>query len=1689
MTQVRNLPGYKPFGLLLALLSLVWLIGAGSFVVGCTEEKAASDRTTDKTSGVPVPSAKVETSQNQGAPIPANQEELQVLQFLPQGKVKTLSQLVVMFNQPMVALGDYSHVPDGLIGLEPKLPGELRWLNQYCLAYVLDRSYQGSLELTAKLALGIQSLSGKTLEKEYQTSLSLPKIAVLNSYLAPDPDFKEALKPRWEIEFNQKLDLDSLNSHSFFSYQDQSGQEIKIPAKWEVQKDLNPDQNSKNKTAYVLPEKYLPPDTEYVVYADSGLVSLDGPLPSSESINILKSKTYGPTIAKFRYSDDGLAPYFLENPERSYNYLLIDFSNFIKMPEALEFISSEPPIPSLDSLKSRYKKQKESKEKLRGQRDQYGQAQEQEDTEAAEGLSQEDSALGFEEDELPEFYSAIYLHGPFKSLTNYTLTFKKGLPDTYGQTTLEDQTLSFNTGAYTPSATFLDPGGLIEPTSQPLVPIKILNLAKVTVRGYALDEEEAARLLSITKTEPTYNLNQWTLDNKSAQLSGFFKSLGKSYALDLIPPGQATDGPVTMALDLAKLFGQDRFGKILVLTFDGSFERQMAIFQISDIGLTLKLARDDSLVWTTSLDSGKSLPGAKLSILDNRGHVRWQGESDEHGLAHLPKGQELLDLTKGQENDSTERPISLFVAASSGQSLSIWAPEWNGHFLDYSFYSSFSSPLYDSRDYNWLLTSQPIYKPGETVQLKVISRTSNGDDLADLPAGTARLVIKDPQDNLVLDTQVRVSPYGTANLDYPLPEDVPLGEYAVFLVKDSAAQIDYSWLNSWSQDKKFSYLGHFNVQIYRAPAFKLEFADMPKEAFPGQTLNISSKAIYHFGSPVTGQKAEWNFSAENYYSFSLDSLPGFKLVNTVNPGLLDSDIDGVYPERQALSSGEGLLDQDGAIQTPFTLEAPKTPLPRMISLSLVASDVDQRPVFNQTSFLAHPSSLYVGLKSNSFMVKSGEKASFSLAAATADGQIAAGHPVELTLYRRHWTTVRRRSPGAIYEYDSKVQDQKIESLTLATESQPINFQFQIPRAGFFWVRAVIKDNNGFPNESSESLYATGTDAAGWQPQESNDLVLIPDKTEYAPGDTARILIQSPFSEGQGLMTVERAGVRSSRLFELGDTSPIIEVPIGEDDSPNLYVAVMLTRGRIDLKPENGYVDLGKPTYRRGYLNLSIPSSNNRLDVKVKASESQYKPGQEAQVDVSVSYQGQPFSDGELALAVVDASVIQVGGNEMFFPNTLYDQNKPLQVQTSSNLDSVIGRRLWENKGASPAGGGGLSSLAEIIMRADFRSVAFFKPDVALDKEGKASLTFKLPDNLTTFQIFAVATGHGRLSGTGESEIIVTKDLLLRSSLPGYAGYGDEFMAQAIVTNRAKNDGQAEVYFKADGLELMEETNVKTIEVKAGQSQEVGFKVRAQRQPEASAEFTVSLNDEQDGVKWKLPLSPPNALTVQAAYEQIGEGQGPIKLSLPEKPDLSRGGLSLEVSPSLVGMLNLPFQWLEAYAYDCLEQSTSKAFASLVRLRLSDRLSLTPEQIKTAKTAIASHISYLERNQLGGAFPYWPNTANWENRSSWLTAYVLEFLVTAKADGFAVPENLLSAIIDYLTETINNDKLNLPAWYSAESILSLSSRIASALSLAGNNVSSHLEILYEKREELNYLSLLNLTRAVHYQPPSKTRTEQ
>ena len=137
---------------------------------------------------------------------------------------------------------------------------------------------------------------------------------------------------------------------------------------------------------------------------------------------------------------------------------------------------------------------------------------------------------------------------------------------------------------------------------------------------------------------------------------------------------------------------------------------------------------------------------------------------------------------------------------------------------------------------------------------------------------------------------------------------------------------------------------------------------------------------------------------------------------------------------------------------------------------------------------------------------------------------------------------------------------------------------------------------------------------------------------------------------------------------------------------------------------------------------------------------------------------------------------------------------------------LVGRQKFEKKGASPGGDGG----ADLTMRSLFKFVAYWNPSLHTDAQGKARVSFEVPDNLTGWRVLALAVTPGDRMGLGDGSFKVNRPTELRPALPNQVLSGDSFSAGFTVMNRTEAERTLKIKLSAEGAVAAPATLEKTV---------------------------------------------------------------------------------------------------------------------------------------------------------------------------------------------------------------------------------------------------------------------------------------
>lgn len=492
-----------------------------------------------------------------------------------------------------------------------------------------------------------------------------------------------------------------------------------------------------------------------------------------------------------------------------------------------------------------------------------------------------------------------------------------------------------------------------------------------------------------------------------------------------------------------------------------------------------------------------------------------------------------------------------------------------------------------------------------------------------------------------------------------------------------------------------------------------------------------------------------------------------------------------------------------------------------------------------------------------------------------------------------------------------------------------------------------------------------------------DLRVVPDQEGYGPGDDISFTVETTDRNGKPVQADVSLSVVDKALFELTDRNleDIFESFYREryndtQDAHSLQGIVMYGAERggcfaagTDILLADGStkpieeVRVGDIVLTRtGQVDSSLVSAAVSAVHVVEVSGVLVINGA-----LRVTPEHRLFSDGEWRAA----GDLQIG-NGLIRPDGT--------VETVDTIEWIRGSHQVYNltiEGAHTyfAGGVWVHNSKDGGGRSVFRDTAYWNPSIRTGADGKAQVTFRLPDNLTTWAFASYAVTEDTMVGQTTGEVVVTKSVILRPTVPDRLRIGDRAIIGALLQNFSGETGTFSVSLDFDAGRI-EEGADQDLTLGPNESREVFFTVVPERETErATLVFAADGGDEDrsDSVTLPLPITHAGYWIGRSA---VGSGTDPATYSFGPGSDSGRSVLGISIAPSLLGALPDSMRYLVDYPYGCMEQTMSRLMPSIVA-RNHPELFRAALEDKDMGEILAEGVRRLDDHQLdNGGFPWW-----------------------------------------------------------------------------------------------------------------------
>jgi alpha-2-macroglobulin len=1171
----------------------------------------------------------------------------------------------------------------------------------------------------------------------------------------------------------------------------------------------------------------------------------------------------------------------------------------------------------------------------------------------------------------------LYISGIFQSGMAYTLTISGQLSDRWGETLERDVVRLFVAGNREPTlrVPMLWTGGNVFFTlpGETSLDAFVTNINNLDVTRAEITLEEFIDSIGIGLTTPAFRTQEtWR---------------------------QTLEIPANVSQPVAVAFRQDASGlqtglysfqinsPQLARQFDAADFRLV----VSPVQLTLKESQNELFVWASNLQENQPVANRPVEVFDSSKTSIGRGQTDADGVARVP-------LPLDRENFTT---LIAVLGEPGDADFSVATTQWSSGISPWNF--GLSSRIYSTPIKAYLYTDRPIYQPGQTVYYRAVLRQDG--DARYQPVDSGEVFFQMYGDYLpetgqvpLLETQRQVvSPYGTVNGSFTLPQNSRPGFYSIILENQAESRIE------------------FQVAEYRKPEIDLEVDFALPEYKLGQDIQAAITARYFFGETARDVKVNWSLYARDDFVW----MPG-----GYQTGLLDTSWMDPYwwmgldsGLGRYLLGGSGQSGADGRFPLTFLgkdlEELLKDRNPTILLLEATMFDESGQPVSRRAEVRLHPADFTIGVHLDSWSIQAGASAHFDIFTADWGGQ-PAGEKILTGIFEKvEW--VQDWSGGNGGDVSYREEATLVGSVDFRTGADGrARIAFVPDQPGTYRL-----DVRGSGAVTQTLVWVSGPGSAPWPQLPNQQLRLEKDLAHYQVGQTARIFIPNPFTENVlALVTVERQGVLRSQVLTLTGSSTEFELPIQAIDAPNIFVSVTLVSKRDDNRPD----------FRYGYTELEVDPNLLKLDVEITPQQTRLEPHATARFEIQVKDpMGNPIQ-GEFSLAAVDKSVLALTeANAEDIVSAFYGR-QPLGVWTSMALAAYTHRLILQ---APDLGGGGGGEMARVIqLRSDFQDTAYWNGSFETDSGGRALIEFPVPDNLTTWVVTVRGLTRDTKVGEAVTEVIVSKDLLIRPVTPRFLVVGDRVQLGAVVNNNSAEPLDVIVHLQASGVVLeIPELTAQAVQVAAGGRQRVNWWVTVQDAQQADLVFSVQgggLSDSAVPVNGKLPIlryvSPQSFATSGILAEG---GQQLEVVSLPRSFTPGGGELRVELSPSLVGAVFSGIDAMQTYPGGFSESTMSSLLANLAVYDLIRSGNLdAPDLIERLQRTIRNDLDSLISMQNSDGGWGW---AAWHSSDMFMTSYAVLVLEQARNKGFIVDQQRLDIGLDYVKGALYPPAMTLENW--------------------------------------------------------------
>jgi uncharacterized protein YfaS (alpha-2-macroglobulin family) len=1188
----------------------------------------------------------------------------------------------------------------------------------------------------------------------------------------------------------------------------------------------------------------------------------------------------------------------------------------------------------------------------------------------------------------------LKVYGDFKPGEEYKVEVLKGVPSEDGKKLEEGTTETVVFPDYEPDLDFKTSGQYLLMDGSQTVPVETVNIDKIEVSASKVYDNNLVFLLN--------NMGYGSIPD----------DLGPDTVKKTLETKFKRNEKGEVRVDLKDILGKEASGLYFLTANaadEGIWERESRLIIATNLGIVAKRSQNDLFVWLNRLSTAEPVAGANVKVFSKTNQQILEAHTDGNGFLHF----------KDVDWAADKKPF--VVTASSTDDLSFIKLEET--VLSETDFAVDGRPYVSGGYEAFVYGDRNIYRPGEIAHVRTIVRGKG----MELP-GTFPVLceVKRPDGRIFKKLNGMLGKAGAAEWELDFPMEALTGNYK--------AEIKIPGT------EKAIGVFQFQVEEFMPARLAVKLNVVEKRLVPDETVKVAVLAQQSFGAAAADKNVDLtvvlrakDFAPEGYKSYS------FK----------DETVE--FPDKKIDVEGKK-TGPDGRAEFEF-----KTPVkisaPSSVSLAIGATVMETggRTVTAREERAFDPYPYYVGVRKKADgNASEGKLSDFEFVVLAPDGKEVPSGQLKVTVSKVNWESILKKDKQGEYQWTSESHENEFHAATVDSGKGAGTFSFTPKSYGDHIVR--VRSEGG--HTAAIKFYVEGLwgEAMPWAMERPDRIELQLDKRAYTPGDTAKLLIKSPF-KGKALVTVTQDRVLTATVVNLTDATQQIPLPVEASFAPNAYCSVTVIRPIVKGEKWAAHRAFGVTP-------LMMEEKQHKLSVASKLPDV-VRPGEKVKISLSVEKDSKKVADAEMTVALVDEGILQLTGYKTADPFEFFYGKRSHGVETS-DFYSLLIPEPEEKKVAgasSPAGDAEYDAKKHLnpVSVKRVRPVALWLSDIMTDGKGNAFAEFTVPKEFTgKLRLMAVASSEKDF-GSGEAQAKVKQPLMVEPSLPRFLAPSDQFTVPVSIFNETGKDGEVSV--SLDVPEDFKITSASTVKVPAKQGSETIVKfgvVAPAHAGKATIKAKAKLGNEDAEQMLELSVRPAaNFVTLGGSGTVKAPGKAQVKL--PAEWLKGTESYSLEVSSLPAVQFLGALKYLIEYPYGCVEQTTSSVYPLLYLKEILPTIDLKRFSANQIDRNVQAGIERLFTMQtLSGGFGMWPGS---RETHDWGTVYATEFLTEAKNAGYAVPKRDLNDALDYLEKIISGKSKD----GNADEVLR--SHAIYVLAKAGRIKSSWIRRIQETKENL------------------------